>query len=191
LNRQDLSSVIPDFITLAETRLNRHPAVQDEVRTTLTLNAATVSLPDDCREVTSLYYDDGTRFGPLDIVGPERLADYSHKYTTYPRAAAISEDGTALILAPAPDQAYVVKMVYQAKLTALSDTSTTNWLLTSHPDIYLFATLMESAPYLRDDERVPVWQSRLEQALAELEGLSERRRFSANTPIIKPRRAIT
>jgi hypothetical protein len=36
-------------------------------------------------------------------------------------------------------------MLYSQKVPALSDSATTNWLLTSHPDAYLFGTLTMSA----------------------------------------------
>lgn len=49
-------------------------------------------------------------------------------------------------------------------------TTDPNWLLTAHPDIYLYGTLVESAPYLRDEERLPVWEQRYQDAVATLAG---------------------
>jgi hypothetical protein len=40
-----------------------------------------------------------------------------------------------------------------------------NWLLTGHPDVYLYASLVETAPYLKDDSRVPVWMAELDRRL--------------------------
>jgi hypothetical protein len=39
----------------------------------------------------------------------------------------------------------------------LSSSVPCNWLLRSHPDAYLYGSLMQAAPFLRDDERIPVW----------------------------------
>lgn len=49
-------------------------------------------------------------------------------------------------------------------------TTDPNWLLTGHPDIYFYGTLVECAPYLKDDARIPVWESRLQDAVASLAG---------------------
>lgn len=49
-------------------------------------------------------------------------------------------------------------------------TTDPNWLLTAHPDIYLYGTLVELAPYLKDDARVPVWEQRYQDAVATLSG---------------------
>ena len=55
-----------------------------------------------------------------------------------------------------------------AAIVVLSDSNTSNWLLTSYPDVYFFATLCEIEPYIVEDERIPMWQAKLEQALSEL-----------------------
>lgn len=193
LNRSDLTSVIPDFITMAEAKFNRDPRVQHEVRITITVSAATYALPSDTKSVTSLYFDDGTRQGAIEIVPPEQFAIIEGSRGTLtgaPRFAAISEDSATLLLSPVPDQSYTVQMIYEAKLTALSSGSPSNWLLSKHPDIYLFGTLLESAPYLKDDQRLPVWATELENRLTALGQLATHRRFSANSPVIRPRRAI-
>jgi len=52
--------------------------------------------------------------------------------------------------------------------------ATSNWLLAAHPDIYLFGTLVEAEPYLKNDERMPMWTSRLDKALTALRLQGER-----------------
>jgi hypothetical protein len=54
-------------------------------------------------------------------------------------------------------------MVYWQTITALL--ASTNWLVENHPDVYLYATLMEAAPYLKADPRIEVWKGFLEEAL--------------------------
>lgn len=192
LNRADLTSRIPEFIGLAEARFGRHEAVQSERRETLTLATAAVTLPTDCREVRSLTYDDGIRHGPIEIISPEELPMKNAAFgaTGVPRFGAVVKDGTELLLAPAPDQSYSTTIVYLVTFTSLSATVTTNWLLRGHPDLYLFGALVEAEPYLKNDERVGLWKARLDEGLEELRLLVERRRYSANTPVMRPRRAI-
>ena len=58
---------------------------------------------------------------------------------------------------PTPDSTYAYELVYYADLAKLSVSNTTNWLLTQAPDIYLYGALLQAAPYLQNDERIPVW----------------------------------
>ena len=53
-------------------------------------------------------------------------------------------------------------------VTSLSVSNTTNWLLTAHPDAYLYGSLLEAAPYLMDDARLAMWATALERVLAEI-----------------------
>jgi hypothetical protein len=66
--------------------------------------------------------------------------------------------GQAMRLGPFPDKQYTVEVIYYAKLPKLTATNTTNWLLADHPDFYLYATLLQAAPYLKDDDRIGIWQ---------------------------------
>jgi hypothetical protein len=66
--------------------------------------------------------------------------------------------------------------VFYSKIPALSDSNTTNWLLTASPDIYLYGSLMQSAPYLRDDDRVGIWASLYQKAIDDLNISNERTR---------------
>ncbi len=166
--------------------------IRDEVEGTLTLDNETVSLPNDFREKLKLVFDDTVRFGEIEIVPPEMLAAKKASLGTasFPRFASVIANGAKLRLAPAPDQAYAVKTYYVGSLTTLSDTDKVNWLLTAHPDIYLYASLVESAPYLKDDERVALWKAERDERIQELGGFRTRQRSGGNAPRIRPRRAI-
>lgn len=184
---------IKEFIILAEATLNRNEAIRDErFDSNFTLDKEVVALPDDFREPLSLTFDDDVRFGKIEFVPPEMLPGKKALLglTDFPRFASIVDDGTSLRLAPVPDQAFTASLNYITKLVSLSDTKTVNWLITDHPDIYLYATLVESAPYLKDDERIPVWKQELATRLEELRRLKERQRLGGNSPAIRPRRAI-
>ena len=85
--------------------------------------------------------------------------------------------------APVPDSEYTREIVYYQALPALAD-NTTNWLLDSHPDIYLYGSLMQSAPYLQADERIGVWAGKFQQILEQLKTSDEKARFSGTTPTI-------
>jgi hypothetical protein len=189
-NRGDLP--VEDLITLTEAMLRRSDALQDEVRTTIELNANIVALPAACGEVLHLFYDDGVRFGPIDIKPPDTVAALKPTLPTSgaPQLAAIVENGTKLFLAPDPDDTYTAEIIYLANLTSLSDQNTSNWILASHGDLYLYGALLKAEPYLKNDERIPVWKEMFDVALVELRQFLERKRYSANTLSRRPRRAL-
>lgn len=166
LNRSDLTSVIPNFIVLAEARLKRDPRVRRlENHGALSVDAEEETLPTDLLSLEALYHDGTTYYGPIEIVPQEVLALKKAQYgnSGAPRFAAVVEG--SLILAPVPDSTYSLTLSYWQGITALSDANTSNWLLTSHPDVYLYATLVESAPYLKDDARATTWAALLEERL--------------------------
>jgi len=45
------------------------------------------------------------------------------------------------------------------------------------PDLYLFGALSESAPYLQHDERLPMWEARLQAGVKALRISTERRLY--------------
>ena len=63
----------------------------------------------------------------------------------------------AIELVPPPGDYITVEMVYYAKIPALSDAVTTNWLIAKAPDVYLYGALTHAAPFLMDDQRVNVF----------------------------------
>jgi hypothetical protein len=179
LNRTDLTAQIPVFIQLAEAELNRRLRVKDSVtRSDATVDTQYTTLPSDFAETKSVYLKTSpvSRLEYITIEQMEALKTQGYSATGQPRYYTVI--GGTFETLPAPDQSYTAELVYYAKLAALSDTNTTNWLLTKNPDIYLFGSLLQSAPYLRDDDRIPVWNSVYERGLAQLEQASDRAEFS-------------
>jgi hypothetical protein len=84
-------------------------------------------------------------------------------------------DGTTLAFDRPCDAAYSFPLRYLAKF-ALSDASPTNALLTDYPDAYLFATLAEAAPFLRDADLASAYESKLTRAIAEINAKDARSR---------------
>jgi hypothetical protein len=72
-----------------------------------------------------------------------------------------------------------------AAIQPLATDDATNWLLVAHPAIYLYGTLVHSAPYLGDDNRLQLWGSMFENALRALEMKDERARYSSTRMRVK------
>lgn len=176
LNRSDLTTQIPDFITLAESALNRRlnlRVMTQEASLSTVASSRTVDLPTAFIEPLALWRLDTDRV-PLIF----RLPETMEISTTSGRPEYWAVDETIVFERPA-DAVYSLIFRY-VKGFALSDTDTTNWLLTNHPDVYLFATLVEAAPYLRDDNLLAVWSARFERAVGEVMEKESRSRSLAS-----------
>jgi len=175
LKRSDLTSIIPDFITLAEARIARDLRLRKQVvNTTLSTVAGTqsVSLPSDFLEAENISLSNTTPPGALSVVTPEILdRKYPEAYVTgQPRVYTVL--GDKVLFGPTPDAVYSVSLDYYQRWAALS-ASGTNWLLTNHPNIYLFAALAEGAPYLMEDERAPLWESKYQADVLKLQQMDD------------------
>ena len=92
-----------------------------------------------------------------------------------PRFYAITD--SQLELYPSPGEATDINVLYYEKIPALSDSQTTNWLLTDAPDVYLYGSLVHTAPYLADDQRAQMWAAMYQSAVDELMLASQRTKW--------------
>lgn len=167
LNRSDLTSVIPDFVTLVEQDIER------DVRTAMTkaaisLDSGSVSLPATAGEVRYLRHNSTLYKGNIDQVTPAALADYRVAWgsaTGTPRWHSIVDGKIELV--PAPDQTYTAEIIYFDALSPLvATTNETNEILLAAPDIYLYGALYHACVYLQHDERAALFQAKYEDAVA-------------------------
>jgi len=181
LIKTNLTSQIPEFIQLLESRLRRDRRARKLQNTTLSASTGDHTLPSDFRSLESLTHGGPTYFGEIQIVPADRIPEIKARLGTtgVPSHGAILD--TIIRFGPAPDATYSLKFSYWRKLDPLSDSNTTNWMLEDHPDIYLYGSLLESAPFLKDDTRVAVWERRYEQALEELHALTQDNQFGGGS----------
>ena len=182
LNRSDLTSVIPDFIIMAEADLNRTLRVREmSVRTQAPINSQYVKLPVDFLGMRNidLLTDPVTpmTYKNLQNLDIHRAGDATGKPIYY----SIMQNN--IEFAPVPDGEYTIEIVYYQKVPPLAVNST-SWLLDAHPDAYLYGTLQHSAPYLQSDERVGIWAGKYQQIIEQIITSDERAKFSGSTPSI-------
>ena len=177
LDRTDLTARVPEFIDLAESTFNRTIRNRQMItkNDSYSLDSRYVNLPTDTLEVIRIVVDVTPQI-TLQYLTPEEIAERRNSSSTgRPQYFTVVGGSTNQIeLLRSPDETYTSSILYYTKIPALSDSATTNWLLTSHPDIYLFGTLVEAEPYLKNDERMPMWSARLGKALQELKLQGER-----------------
>lgn len=176
LNRADLTSVIPTFISLAEAKLNRELRTRDMlIRSSATTANEYVAVPTDFLENYSLELD-MANLGPqppLNYIGPlEAKVLKANEITGNVRYYTIIDGAFELI--PAPQGNTAVILTYYQKIPTLSNTQTTNWLLTKSPDLYLYSSLLEAMPYLKDEQRIAVWSAARGQVMEAINQESER-----------------
>lgn len=183
LNRSDLSAVIPDFITLAEAQFNRTLRHRRMVeRATATLDTEYSAMPADWLE--SIRYQINTNpITVMEFVSPDQAALLKGAYSTSGKPIFYSQIGQQFQVIPAPDSgsAYTGELTYYAKIPALSGSNTTNWLLTDAPDLYLYGSLLQSAPYLQDDQRLNTWATIYDRLLGDLTVSDERSRMATSS----------
>lgn len=183
LGRDDLTARIPDFIALAEAAIRRRQEWFTEIysiRTgeVFTVDAVPMELPNYVREVTAIWAAGGGYYHPIAIVTPEAWRSFveSNKDTAgIPEIAVVTPvmddwmrlKGARLLLWPRPATAFDIDFEYVRDLPPLSFVGSTALSL-RHPDLYLYGTLLESAPYLLHDERIPIWQDRYNRCVREI-----------------------
>lgn len=177
---------IPSFIQLFEAKANRvllHPKM--EVRSTTSVDTGNtepefITLPSDFQMMRRVRLSGVTGKPRLQFKSGTQLDDYRYStdnVTDQPVYFTIL--GDEMELAPTPNEDYEIEMVYRANIPALTSSNTTNWLLTLAPDLYLYGSLLESAPYLKEDERIAVWASGVQTAFDQLNTHGERQAANA------------
>jgi hypothetical protein len=187
LNRSDLTSQIETFIQFAEADLNTRLRCREMiVRAEATSSAEYIQLPADWLEAINLHIIDGQQplryitLDEADIINKERVYTAPHFYSLM---------NGAIEIVPEPADNIDIEMIYYGKIPALSDQNTTNWLLTKAPDVYLYGALTHAAPFLLDDQRIPVfgqiYMSRIEALMEE----SQKSLHSGSPLIARTRRS--
>jgi hypothetical protein len=168
---------IPRLIALAETRIAVELKVlgfKRVVTGTLTAGVAAYDKPERWRETLSINIGTGATFE-----NRKQLFARSYEYLVayHPDRTATDEpefyadyDYDHWLIAPTPDQDYPWEISYYEKLQQLDSSNETNWLTDIAPQLLLYATLLEAAPFLKNDERVATWQQLYDRAMAAITG---------------------
>lgn len=161
---------LPTLINNAERRIARELKVIGfiiPVTTTLAAGVPVLQKPDRWRDTVSMNFGNGTSNNTRNPVYA-RSYEYCRRFwpdqtqTGAPRFYA-DYDYNHWLIAPTPDQAYPVEILYYQIPPLLDDANQTNWLTEYASTLLLYATLLEATPFIKADERIPVWQSFYEQ----------------------------
>jgi hypothetical protein len=166
LARTDLTTQIPDFITLAENRLRRDLRLRQMIKVVTaptTAGDSTVALPSDFLEMRDIHIESN----PIQTVIYQNPSNFfrNSNVTTSGMPSYYTATGSELQFAPVPDSIYTLKMIYYAAPSYLSSSVSSNVFLANCPDLLLYASLGEAEPYLMNDARVQTWASLYDRGL--------------------------
>lgn len=161
LNRTGLTSLIPTFVQMAETRIaygsQEQPFASRPLRIRAmegsyyaTISTQKVSLPTGYLAQRRIYINTNP-VGEIEFLTPDIF------WRTWPSSEQgqprnFTVEGENFVFGPAPDTGYDARLLYYKKFTALSADGDTNWLLTNAPTVYLNGTLLEAYRYSRNPQ---------------------------------------
>ena len=180
LARDDLGTVIPDFIELAQERLSRDLRVQEMLKVSTadtTAGDKNISFPADFLELREIHID-GTPVYTLEYQTPDKFFR-NNKTHLSGVPTHFTMLGAEFQFAPVPDGTKTVQILYYAKPDFISTSQASNVYLAYFPDALLYATLAEAEPYLMNDDRVQVWASLYDRAIANIKENDKGATFSS------------
>ena len=179
LARDDLSTQIRTFVRLAEQRMSREldiALLETTTQLAVTANATTTALPTDLRSIREVAkIVDGVRTN-LSYLTPAqydvRIRDAGQSATEFYTIVANN-----IKLAAVPTADLTLELVYNEGVAQLSDTATSNTLLTRHGDCYLHGTLKQAFDFLQDEQRSVYHDAQFTRCLAEIDRDSNKQRY--------------
>jgi len=185
--RADLDSLIPDFIRLSELRVNRNLRIrkmETRVQTSTVAGQAYYGLPDQFLQMRSFKLNTSP-LTDLDYLTPERMDTvWAGSQQGQPKAYTVV--GDEIRLGPTPDSAnYTMEMLFWKKPTALSDSNTTNFMLTANPDALLYGALIELCSYSENDKGVVKWTQLFNESITAVQTEDDRDRASGGALQVK------
>ena len=181
LNRDDLTSVIPDFITMAEAEMQRRIRHwRQEKRSTAELDTQYSAIPADFLEVISFHISSGD-YKSLELISRAQMQDRRYRSgDASGKPAFYAITAGEIEVYPTPDGTYTAELYYYSRISALSASNTSNWVLEYFPDAYLYGSLVHSAPYLKDDPRLQTWAALSKNAIDGINMESESSKFGGS-----------
>lgn len=84
-------------------------------------------------------------------------------------------DYTHWLVAPTPDAAYSFEVLYYQRLQPLDSSNQTNWMTEYAPQALLYGSLLQAMPFLKNDERIPMWQAQYSAIMQTLKAEDQQR----------------
>lgn len=197
------------FVSLAEARIRRNQEWFTQLYSLtnaglpLDCTANPTQLPANVKQVLDMWASTGSWNHPIEILPPSAwrdLAATNRDANGIPTKAVIipemdhwmgadtgTDDATSgpkLYLWPQPSDTsqgpFQIDFKYIRDVEPLANNTDTNGLLRRHPDLYLYAALVESSAFYQHDDRLQMWEQRYQQAVSEINIERDRAEFGAS-----------
>lgn len=194
LMRDDLTAVVPDFIAMAESDMSRRFAAEDDngapplemigyAQSPISQEFETT--PPDFMGARAAFIEGETC--SLDYTTIEEIARRKALYPSQSGNPQVyTTIGAMFQFWPAPTTQLQIDLFYLQRIQPLTAGITANWVLKLHPDCYLYASLMQSAPYLKNDDRIAIWQSRYDRVVTSIRSAARRAQMASYLSIPAP-----
>lgn len=163
---------LPRLINLAERSIAQEMKFQGFINVVVSALVAGTSVyqkPDRWRETVSMNFGTGDDSNTRQSIFP-RSYEYSRYF--WPNSATqdvplfySDYDYEHWLITPTPNAAYPWEIVYYQQPPLLDDANQTNWLTDYAPNALLYRALLEATPFLKNDDRIPVWQAMYGQSM--------------------------
>lgn len=183
LDDASIDAYIPDFITICEATLNRRArlqVMQKRAHNTLDTTTRYFDCPTNFAEMVSLRLATSPIVG-IDFVTNQQIDDLYNSTAGRPEYYTVW--GDELEFNRLPDSAYTIEMKYYQNVTALSADNTTNDILTYHPDLYLYGSLVAAEPFLAEDDRLITWKAMFDSVLIDANNWAKKSQTSGSALI--------
>ncbi len=164
------------FVQFAENKLYRALNLRnEETALSVSISSGTGTVPSDFKALKFAYFDDNPEYVlqwvPLDTL-----------YRKYPNRTGastpslIAREGANFVFGPMSKDG-TLSGIYYAKQDPLRTTDP-SWYVTNAPEVLLYGSLLEAAPFIQDDERIPTWRMFYDEAVESLRLENEMAEYS-------------
>ena len=174
LERTDTATLekIPTFIMLAEQVISSEIQFLGNltvVTSTMNVGEPIIVKPARWRKTVSINLIDNNQRQPVFLRKYEYLRNYWPNATQTDTPVYYCDyDYTHWLVAPTPDLAYNYEVLYYERVQPLDVTNQTNWFTQYAPQALLYGSLLQAMPFLKNDERIPMWQAQYDKVIATL-----------------------
>ena len=175
LERTDTATIqkIPTFIMLAEQVLATDLKFLGNMtvsQSTMVANQPVIDKPARWRKTVSMNVTVNGERRPVFL----RKYEYLREYWPDPTQTDVplyycDYDYTHWLVAPTPTSAFNFEVLYYERLQPLDSSNQTNWFTIYAPQALLYGSLLQAMPFLKNDDRVPMWQAQYGQVVTTLQ----------------------
>ena len=165
LERTDQATLqkIPTFIMLAEQVIAAEIKFLGNLtvqQSTMTATQAVIDKPARWHKTVSMNVVVAGERQPVLLRKYEYLREYWPDATETGVPKFYSDyDYTHWLVAPTPSDDFVFEVLYYERIQPLDSSNQTNWFTIYAPQALLYGSLLQAMPFLKNDERIPMWQA--------------------------------